>query len=121
MGSMSIKIAAFMAGMLLASATAFGAAGVSDSVTTVTVTTTSGNCIADKPYRSALTLDATGASANIGYCEGENCTAAIGTAGTTTISSGTLFYWPSGSAPQNAMCFIAASGSQPLTIREGRQ
>lgn len=91
---------------------------VNDVVTTKTVTDTSGNCLAQNNFRKALTLDATGASQNIGYCEG-SCTASIGTAGTTTIPAGQLHYWPAGSAPTAAFCFIAVSGSQPLTIREG--
>lgn len=104
---------------LMMPALAQAAAGVSDVVTTATITTASGNCLNANPYRYALTLDATAAAANIGYCEGDSCTAAIGSAGTTTLPAGQWAYWPGGSAPQNKMCFVAASGSQPLTIREG--
>lgn len=94
-------------------------AGVDDRVTTATITNSSGNCLAQNNLRSSLSLDATGASVNLGYCEGASCTAAIGTAGTTTLAAGVLHYWPPGAAPSAAFCFIAASGSQPLTIREG--
>lgn len=96
-------------------------AGVSDSVTAVTVTNSSAPCLAQNNFRQSLTLDLTGATANIGYCEGTGCTAAIGTAGTTTLAFGTLHYWPAGSAPKNAFNCISATGSQPLTIREGVQ
>ena len=92
--------------------------GVANTVTAATITGTSGNCMAVNNKRSSLTLDATASAVNIGYCEGE-CTAAIGTTGTTTLTAGSLHYWPAGSAPRSAMCFIAASGSQPLTIRQG--
>lgn len=95
------------------------AAGMRTEITNTTVTTSSGNCLAAKTGRQSLTLDATGASANIGYCHGATCTAAIGTVGTTTLSSGTLHYWATPSAPTDGFCFISASGSQPLTIKEG--
>lgn len=108
-----------LAALLLAALPA--GAGVNDKVTTATITTSSGNCLALNRDRSALTLDATGATDNIGYCEGANCTAAIATAGTTTLAAGALHYWPIGAAPTAAFCFVAASGSQPLTIREGQQ
>jgi hypothetical protein len=95
------------------------AAQVNNRVVAATVTTASGNCLAANPSRASLTLDATGAAANIGYCEGAGCTAAIGAAGTTTLFAGSLDFWEAGSAPRSALCFVAASGSQPLTIREG--
>lgn len=98
-------------------------AQVSDSVTVVTVTgtptTSAAPCLPQRNGRKGLTLDATGATANIGYCEGDSCTPAIGTAGTTTLAYGTLHYWPAPSAPRNSFNCISASGSQPLTIREG--
>lgn len=95
------------------------AAGVRSQVTAATITTSSGNCLAVNNARKALTFDASAATANIGYCEGGACTAAIGTTGTTVITAGGTHYWPSDSAPTSAFCFISASGSQPLTIREG--
>lgn len=100
--------------------------GVSDTVTTTALSITSGGCLAVNGDRRALTLDNTGGTINIGYCEtnpstpNTPCTAAIGTAGTTTLSSGSLHYWPTGSAPQNQICFIAASGTPSITIREGK-
>lgn len=113
------RLALGVALLLALAAPALAAAGVNDAVTSATITTTSGNCLAQNNYRLSLTIDATGASANIGYCEGAGCTAAIGTAGTTTLAAGTLHYWQAGSAPSAAFCFVAASGSQPVTIREG--
>jgi hypothetical protein len=115
------------AGMALSAtaAVAVNTGGVSDKPTNVTVTGSSGNClaVASLNARRSLTLDATGATANIGYCRttpgGAQCTASIGTVGTTTLAAGSMHYWPEGSAPQNQFCFIAASGSQPLTIIEG--
>ena len=108
---------------LLASSPAWSQAATSDIVTSDTITTTSGNCLAANGNRRSLALDATGAAANVGYCEiaagATTCTAAIGSAGTTTLAFGARDYWPAGSAPQNGFCFVAASGSQPLTIREG--
>lgn len=109
-------IAAISSGWLICSHTAWA---VSDRVTAATITVTSGNCLAQNNERKSLSLDATAAAANIGYCEGNNCTAAIGVTGTTTITAGTLHYWPAGSAPINGFCFIAATGTPPLTIREG--
>lgn len=109
----------FLAALALALAATSGYAAVSDSITLTTVTTASGNCLPQNNQRQSLAFDATGATANIGYCEGNNCTAAIGTVGTTTLNYGTRDYWPAGSAPINAFCFISSSGSQPLTIREG--
>jgi hypothetical protein len=95
------------------------AAGVSIITTAATITVTSGNCLAARTARSSLTLDATGSAANIGYCQGATCTAAIGVTGTTTLALGTLHFWPAESAPRDGFCFISASGSQPMTIREG--
>lgn len=105
--------------MLTSVAHAGGVPGVETSITAATITTSSGNCLAVNNARSALTLDASAASQNIGYCEG-SCTAVIGATGTTTLAAGAIHYWPAGSAPRAAMCFISASGSQPLTIKEGR-
>jgi hypothetical protein len=104
-----LRIAAALIGVLLALP-----AGA------VTVTGSSASCLAVNNSRTWLTLDATGATANIGYCLGAGCTAAIGVDGTTTIPAGTLHYFTAGSAPKDAMSCISASGSQPLTIREGR-
>lgn len=118
-----MRLAMAAAILLLAVPPAWAQGGVSDVVTADTITTTSGNCLPQNGYRRSLSLDATAASANIGYCEvgaGQTtCTAAIGTAGTTTLSFGNIAYWAAGSAPQNGFCFVATSGSQPLTIREG--
>lgn len=86
----------------------------------VTVTTSSATCLALNNARKWLTLDATGATANIGYCLGAGCTAALGVDGTTTITAGGLHYFPAESVPKDAINCISASGSQPLTIREGR-
>lgn len=86
----------------------------------VTVTTSSASCLAVNNARTWLTLDATGATANIGYCMGAGCTASLGADGTTTIPAGTLHYFTPGAVPKDAMSCISASGSQPLTIREGR-
>ena len=94
-------------------------AGMRTVQTNTTVTTTSGNCLAVNNQRMTLTLDATGSTVNIGYCFGAACTAAINTVGTTTLFPGTLDFWPMESAPSDAICFIAASGTAPLTIREG--
>jgi hypothetical protein len=93
---------------------------VADGVTAATITTTSGNCLAQNNDRRSLTLDATGATTNIGYCEGASCTAVVGVTGTTTLAAGSLHYWPAGSAPKNAFCFISVTSSQPMTIREGK-
>jgi hypothetical protein len=98
--------------------------GVSDLVTTATLSVTSGNCLGANADRKTLTLDNTGGSIVIGYCEtaastpNTPCTAAIGTAGTTSLAAGSLHYWPV--APVNQFCFIAASATPGLTIREGR-
>lgn len=108
-----------LAALLLALGAASAHAQISDSVTTATVTNSSAACLAQNNLRKSLTLDATGATQNIGYCEGAGCTAAIGTAGTTTLFAGTLHYWPALGSPRNAFNCIAVSGSQPLTIREG--
>ncbi|HEX5232932.1 MAG TPA: hypothetical protein VFW56_11905 [Bradyrhizobium sp.] len=86
--------------------------------------TTSAQCVPANPLRNSLTIDASGASGNIGYCVGTDdgaiCTPTIGAAGTTTLPPGHDF-WPQGSAPKNAVCLVAASGSQPVTVREGTQ
>lgn len=100
-------------------------AGVSDTTTTTALSTASGGCLAANGFRRALTLDNSGGTINIGYCEtapatpSTPCTAAIGTAGTTTLSAGSVHYWRAGSAPQNQFCFISASGTPSITIREG--
>jgi hypothetical protein len=110
-----------LAGALGGLCVALGAyAGVNNRVVAATITTVSGNCLAQNNFRTMLTLDASAAGANIGYCEGATCTAAIGTTGTTTLIPGATHFWPAGSAPTSAFCFIAASGTQPLTIREGQ-
>jgi hypothetical protein len=98
--------------------------GVSDLPSTPTLSVTSGNCLAANAARKTLTLDNTGGTIAIGYCQtspatpNTPCTAAIGTAGTTTLAAGRLHYWQA--APINQFCFIAASGTPGLTIREGR-
>ncbi len=99
---------------------AAGVPGVSITTTAATITTTSGNCLTVNNRRSSLTLDASASTANIGYCFGTSCTAVIGSTGTTTLSAGQLDFWPAGSAPFDTICFISASGSQPLTIRSGQ-
>lgn len=123
-----LRLSAIVAIALLLCATAFAAdtPGVSDTVRTPTLSNASGNCLAANGYRRSLTFDNTGGTINIGYCETDPsmpnsaCTAAIGTAGTTTLVAGALHYWRAGSAPQNQFCFIAASGTPGLTIREGQ-
>ncbi len=98
--------------------------GVSDLVTTATLSVTSGNCLAANAARKTLTLDNIAGTINVGYCEtsaavpGTPCTAAIGTAGTTTLLAGALHYFVP--APINQFCFIAASATPSITIREGR-
>ncbi len=98
--------------------------GVSDLVSTRTLSTASGNCLGSNPDRKTLTLDNSLGSINVGYCEtpaatpGTPCVAAIGTAGTTTLVATAIHYWPI--APQNQFCFIAASATPSITIREGR-
>lgn len=98
--------------------------GISDLVSTPTLSVTSGNCLAVNADRKTLTLDNTGGAIIIGYCEtaastpNTPCTAEIGTAGTTSLAAGSLHYWPI--APVNQFCFIAASSTPGLTIREGR-
>mgnify|MGYP001604114460 CR=1 FL=1 len=114
-GALVLLIAAAMAGIAYAAEP-----GVPNTVTAATITGTSGNCLVTSNARSSLTLDASASATNIGYCEGPACTAAIGTTGTTTIVAGDLHYWPAGSAPRGEFCFIAVSGSQPFTIREGK-
>lgn len=99
-------------------------ASVQDITTTVTATTTSGNCLAFDQSRSSLTLDNTGGTIDVGYCEsfpanGADCTAAIGSGGTTTLKAGSLHYWPAGAAPTNKFCFISASSTQAITIKAG--
>lgn len=94
-------------------------AGMRYATTETTVTTTSGNCLAQNNFRSSLTLDASGSTINIGYCLGNACTAAINTVGTTTLFAGAIDFWAAGSAPTAEFCFISASGTPPLTIREG--
>src|SRR5689334_15850360 len=98
--------------------------GVSDKITTTALSVTSGNCLAANAARKTLVLDNTGGTINIGYCEtspltpNTPCTAAIGTAPTTTLAGGSLHYWTV--APQNQFCFIAASGTPSVTIKEGQ-
>jgi hypothetical protein len=98
--------------------------GVSDKVTTATLSVTSGNCLGVNTQRKTLALDNIAGTINIGYCEtsaatpNTPCTAAIGTAGTTTLLAGALHYFVP--APVNQFCFIAASATPSLTIREGQ-
>jgi hypothetical protein len=101
-----------------------GKPSVSDKITATALSVTSGNCLAANSDRKTLTLDNTGGSINIGYCEtspttpNTPCTAAIGTAPTTTLAAGSLHYWPV--APVNQFCFIAASGTPSVAIKEGQ-
>ncbi len=98
--------------------------GVSDKPTSTALSNVSGNCLAVNQARKTLTLDNTGGSINLGYCETDPatpatpCTAAIGTPPTTTLAAGVLHYWPE--APLNQFCFIAASGTPSITIKEGQ-
>ena len=113
--------------LVLISGESYGQAknqGVSDKITATQLSVTSGNCLAVNAARKTLTLDNTGGSISIGYCEtspstpGTPCTAVIGTAPTTTLAAGTLHYWPD--APINQFCFIAASSTPSVTIKEGQ-
>ena len=79
---------------------------------------------AANPYLKALVLDNTGGSVDAGYCFIEagqsSCTPVIGTPPTTTLAAGTLQWFQGGNAPQNGICFIAASGTPSITVREGQ-
>jgi len=79
---------------------------------------------AANPYLKALVLDNTGGSVDAGYCFIEagqsSCTPVIGTPPTTTLAAGTLQWFQGGSAPQNGICFVAASGTPSITVREGQ-
>lgn len=99
-----------------------------DVVTSETLSTASGNCIQPNPLRRSLMIDNTGNAIIVGYCEmanvppgqqGTACTAAIGSAGTTSVAANSNFFWPAGSAPTNGLCFIAASGTPIINVREG--
>ncbi len=98
--------------------------GVSDKPASTALSNVSGNCLAANPARKTLTLDNTGGTINEGYCETDPatpatpCTAVIGTPPTTTLVAGALHYWPV--APLNQFCFIAASGTPSITIKEGQ-
>jgi hypothetical protein len=98
--------------------------GVSDKITATALSITSGNCLPASGSRKTLTLDNTSGTINIGYCETDPmtpatpCVAVIGTPPTTSLAPGSLHYWPSG--PQNQICFIAASGTPSVTIKEGQ-
>lgn len=88
--------------------------------------TTSSSCPSAAAYdatRKGLTLDNTGGSINVGYCliqPGQtSCTAAIGTAPTTTLAAGSLHSW-TGAAPLNGFCFIAASGTPSIRFSTGK-
>lgn len=100
-----------------------------DVVTSKTLSTSSGNCIQPNPLRRSLMIDNTGNAIIVGYCEmanvppgqvGTACTAAIGAAGTTSIAANSNFFWPAGAAPTNGLCFIAASGTPIVNVREGQ-
>ena len=126
----SRAIRALASALLLASAPALAdPTNLEDVVTSKTLSTTSGNCIQPNPLRRSLMLDNTGNAIIVGYCEmanvppgqqGTTCTAAIGAAGTTSIAANTNFFWPAGSAPTNGLCFIAASGTPIVNVREGQ-
>jgi hypothetical protein len=96
---------------------------INDVTTTVALNNSSGTCFPSNGARKTLIIDNTGNSVNVGYCEtpitsATPCTPAIGTAGTTTLGQ-TWAYWIANSVPQNQFCFIAASGTPSITIREG--
>ena len=119
--------ALILAALCLWSASA--AAQVIVNTTSPTVTTTSGNCLQANALRSSLALDNTGGTVDVGYCLmasvppgqlGTPCTAVIGAAGTSTVAAGKNAYWGAGDAPTNGMCFIAASSTQVINIREGQ-
>lgn len=99
--------------------------GLSYKDTAVALTTASScpTVSAENGSRKGLTLDNTGGSVNVGYCiaapGASSCTAAIGTAPTTTLAAGVLHSWPFG-APQNRFCFIAASGTPSFKWSEGQ-
>lgn len=101
---------------------AFAQAGVNESVAVIATSTSSGSggCLAQDQYRKSLTFDNSGGTINIGYCLGATCTAVIGAPPTTTILAGQIHYWPTPSAPSAAFCFISASGTPSITIKEGK-
>jgi len=100
--------------------------GLSYKSPAVALSTTSScpTATAANGYLKALALDNTGGTIDVGYCFIEagqsSCTAAIGTAPTTTLTAGTLQWFQGGSAPQNGICFVAASGTPSITVREGQ-
>jgi len=125
-----MKRFAALAALLLASTSAMAdPTNIEDVVTSLTLSTSSGNCIQANTLRRSLTLDNTGNAIIVGYCEmasvppgqqGTACTAAIGSAGTSSIAANASAYWPAGSAPTNGFCFIAASGTPIVNVREGQ-
>ncbi len=119
------KKIAFSVTLLLCAATpafAIEQGGVSDVITTLALNSSTPTCLGANGYRRSLTIDNTANSTNIGWCEtgggAAQCTPAIGSAGTSTLQQAWA-YWPAGSAPQNQFCFIAATGTPSITIREG--
>lgn len=122
-GRALLVVAGLLASALPAAAQTFSH-GVSDKITTPTFSVTSGNCLAANAERKTLTLDNSGGSINVGYCEtspaapATPCTAVIGTPPTTTLSAGAVHYWTV--APINQFCFIAASGTPSIAIKEGQ-
>lgn len=100
-------------------------AGVSEKSTAVALTNVSScpTAAAANPYRKSLSLDNSGGTINVGYCEIQagqtTCTAAIGTPPTTTLAAGSIHPWIIG-APINGFCFIAASGTPSITFKEGQ-
>jgi hypothetical protein len=123
MGKWGILVAVLTL-MVSGAAMAQRASGVSDTASSITASTTSGNCLASNASRKTLTLDNIAGTINVGYCEtsasapATPCTAVIGTPPTTTLASGSLHYFSP--APVNQFCFISASSTQAITIREGQ-
>ena len=100
--------------------------GLSYKSAAVALSTTSScpTATAANGYLKALVLDNSGGTIDAGYCFVEagqsSCTAAIGTPPTTTLTAGTFQWFQGGSAPQNGICFVAASGTPSITVREGQ-
>ncbi len=117
------KLLAGAVGLVLVPALALAQTALTWSDLSTTLSTAAINCVPASSSRKTLSI-ANPNTVNMGFCYSANtsapCVPSIGTVGTWTIAPGTLFFWPSGSAPLNSMSCILASGSGFVSIATGQ-
>jgi hypothetical protein len=99
--------------------------GLSYTDTAVALSTASScpTAAARAPYAKAMELDNTTGAIDVYYCliqPGQTTCTASAAPPSSKVAAGSNQWFQAGSAPQNGMCLVAASGTPSITIRVGQ-